>query len=236
MPTPASLQRALRRSLRAAGDPERAKQQQAYMKSSMPFAGVPVPETTRLARALFRAQPLASRDAWVAAILKLWREAKVREERFATLSLVGLPIYEDWRDPTLLPVYEELIVTGAWWDFVDQIASNLVGELLAKHPRKVTPELRRWSKGEDIWKRRTAILAQLKFRTGTNFALLEAFMAPSLRSREFFLRKAIGWALREYSKTNPQAVIDYVTQHEDSLSSLSRREALKVINKTRQQP
>jgi 3-methyladenine DNA glycosylase AlkD len=231
MATPTSIQRKLRRLLSEAGDPQRAKQQQAYMKSTMPFAGVPVPETTRMARTLFKAETLASKEVWIETIEKLWREAKVREERYATLSLIGLRNYQGWRDTALLPVYEELIITGAWWDFVDEIAAKLVGELLAKHPRKVTPVLRRWSKGEDIWKRRTAILAQLKFGTGTNFALLEAFMAPSIESREFFLRKAIGWALREYSKTNPHAVIDYVARHEDTLSGLSKREALKVLNR-----
>jgi len=232
MTTPTSLQRALRRSLKAAGDPARAEQQQAYMKSAMPFAGVSVPETTRMARSLFQANPLASRDVWVETILKLWREARVREERYATLSLIGLRSCRHWRDPALLDVYEELIVTGAWWDFVDEIAAKLVGELLANHPRQIKPVLRRWSRDDDMWKRRTAILAQLKFGTDTNFALLESFIAPSIDSREFFLRKAIGWALREYSKTNPQAVIDFVSVNEDRLSGLSRREALKVVSRS----
>lgn len=145
MTTPASLQHALRTALKEHGDPARAKQQQAYMKSAMPYAGVPVPETTRMARQLVRDSPFPDRTTWLAAILKLWREARVREERYAALTLIGMTQYRHWRNVEMLEVYEELIVTGAWWDFVDEISTKLVGELLDRDPKSVAAELKRWA-------------------------------------------------------------------------------------------
>jgi 3-methyladenine DNA glycosylase AlkD len=122
-----------------------------------------------------------------------------------------------------------MIVTGAWWDFVDEIAANLVGELLRNHAKPMRATLRRWSKDADLWRRRSAILAQLKFRQATDAKLLFELIAPSLKSDEFFLRKAIGWALREYAKSAPKVVRYYVAENEEHLSALSRREALRRI-------
>ncbi len=124
-----------------------------------------------------------------------------------------------------------MVVTGAWWDFVDTLATNHFGLLLANHPKTLKPRLERWATDEDLWKRRTAVIAQLKFKTATDAALLFYAIDASTSSREFFLRKAIGWALREYSKTEPQVVIDYVTANADTLSGLSKREGLKVLLK-----
>ena len=103
-----------------------------------------------------------------------------------------------------------MIVTGAWWDYVDQLAGKHMGHLLATHPEDIRPVLLRWAGDDDIWRRRTAILAQLRFKDRTDPGLLFAVIEPSIARKEFFLRKAIGWALREYSKTRPDAVTRYV--------------------------
>ena len=127
-------------------------------------------------------------------------------------------------------MYEEMIVTGAWWDYVDVIAIHRIGEyLLRDYPSRMKKTMRRWSAGEDLWKRRTSILCQITFKSDTDLDLLYDCIRPSLASREFFLRKAIGWALRQYAWTNPKEVKRYVREHEDELSGLSKREALKNV-------
>ena len=125
---------------------------------------------------------------------------------------------------------EEMVVTGAWWDYVDAIAGRGMGAMLAAHPRPVKAALREWAKDDDIWKRRTAILAQLKAKGETDTALLADAIRPSIGDPEFFLRKGIGWALREYSKTDPAWVLTFVEAH-PGLSALSRREALKHLER-----
>jgi 3-methyladenine DNA glycosylase AlkD len=127
-----------------------------------------------------------------------------------------------------MPVLEELIVTGAWWDYVDSVA-QVVGELLRSHPKEIRPLMRAWSKDPDLWKRRVSIICQNSFKGDTDLTLLYANIQPNLADRDFFIRKAIGWALRAYAWTDPQEVARYVRAHEAELSGLSRREALKNI-------
>ena len=116
-----------------------------------------------------------------------------------------------------------MIVTGAWWDVVDPIASHCVGKLLRKYPSHVGRTMRAWSGSRDIWKRRTSIICQLGFKQDTDLELLYACIEPSLDSKEFFLRKAIGWALRQYAWTDPREIQRYVRAHDSRLSPLSKR-------------
>jgi 3-methyladenine DNA glycosylase AlkD len=226
-----AITRALRNRLKAAGDPKRAKAQQAYMKSAMPYAGVPMSDVRSIARDVLGELEFDNAAHWMETIRALWRAAQVREERYAAIALARSPRHRALRTPAALPLYEELIVTGAWWDFVDEIASHLVGELLTRYPKPLRKTLTAWSRDDDLWKRRTAIIAQLGFKGATDAALLFRWIEPSLSSNEFFLRKAIGWALREYSKSAPDVVRRYVAERVDMLSPLSRREALKVIER-----
>jgi 3-methyladenine DNA glycosylase AlkD len=124
---------------------------------------------------------------------------------------------------------EELIVTGAWWDYVDDIAAHRVGPILAREPTLMKRKMLSWSRSDNLWKRRTAILCQLGLKAQTDRGLLYACIEPSLPSPEFFLQKAIGWALRQYARTDPAAVRIYVRSRGERLSSLSRREALKHL-------
>jgi len=215
----------------AAADPLRAAKQQAYMKSAMPYYGIIAPEIRKLCRAAFKDHPLDAASAWEATALELWRNAAHREDRYAALELIGFKPYRRYFTPSLVTTLEELIVSGPWWDYVDPIAINYVGHLLAHHGEQITPVLRTWSTHGDIWLRRSAILAQLKFKDRTDFTLLLELIEPSVEAREFFLRKAIGWALREYSKSNAEPVIDYVAANQDRLSGLTRREALRILIK-----
>jgi 3-methyladenine DNA glycosylase AlkD len=194
---------------------------QAYMKSSMPFYGVQKPARVKLARAVF--VDLDTFEAWRSTVLELWHGATFREERYMALAVLRDRRYRHFRTLDALGLYEELIVTGAWWDFVDEVATGPLGELLPG----VAPALREWSVDDDLWKRRAAIIAQVRRKRETDFALLTACIEPNRADREFFIRKAIGWALRAYAWVEPEAVIAYCDTHE--LSSLSRREALKNV-------
>ena len=219
-------------ALRDVADPERARGQQAYMKSDMPFHGVTVPVVRKIVAERVRARPLLDADVWEQAVLALWRSAERREERYAAVELLNHARHRQWLEPARMAMIEEMVVTGAWWDYVDAIASIAVGQLLSRHPVEVSALLRQWAKGEDIWKRRTAILSQLKRGKATNEALLFEFIEPSMDEAEFFLRKAIGWALRQHSRVNPAGVVAYVQAHADRLSPLSKREALKALLKS----
>ena len=201
------------------------------MKSEMPFAGVATPALRKIAREAFSAYPQPSEERWQQAILALWRNAKYREERYAAIGLARAKPYQAFRTPAACPMFEEMIVSGAWWDYVDEIAINLIGELLRDHAGFMRGVLLDWTRDADLWLRRSAIIAQLKFKAGTDLELLLAAIEPAMESKEFFLRKAIGWALREHSKTNPAFVIDFVGRNAANLSGLSKREAFKVMLK-----
>ncbi len=215
-------------ALRKVADPVRAPKQQAYMKSDMPYFGVGVPQCRRIASDVYKTHLLPDACAWEAAILDLWRKAAYREERYAAVELLLFKRYSSWLEPDRIPMIEELIVTGAWWDYVDAIAARGMGAMLAAHPHPIKALLREWAKDDNIWKRRTAILAQLRAKRATDTKLLADVIRPAIGETEFFLRKGIGWALREYSKTDPDWVVEFVETHSD-LSDLSRREALKHV-------
>jgi len=126
-------------------------------------------------------------------------------------------------------MFEEMIVTGAWWDYVDVIASHQLGDIVRAEPRRMKPLMRRWANDRDMWKRRAAILCQLGRKRETDLDLLYACIEPSIDRKEFFLRKAIGWALRQYAWTDPREVRRYVKTNRARLSPLSVREATKNI-------
>ena len=212
----------------AAADPGRAPGMQAYMKSAMPYYGIRSNDMRTISKQVFSEHPLATCEEWQAAVLELWREAGFREERYAAFELAALKQYREWRTNEVLPMYEEMIVTGAWWDHVDSVA-DLVGDLLRSYPQKIRPVMRAWSKDQDLWKRRVSIICQISFKKETDLELLYANIEPNLADRNFFIRKAIGWALRAYAWTDPKEVARYVREHEAELSGLRRREALKNI-------
>ncbi|TAK77535.1 MAG: DNA alkylation repair protein [Dehalococcoidia bacterium] len=215
---------AVRAALAASADPVRAPAMQAYMKSAMPFLGVPSPALKRAMSALAKQHPPANAEAWHDTVLALFREATYREERYAALNLAARTPYR--YDPATLPLFEELVVAGAWWDIVDECAHR-IGDVLDRHRVEVTPTLRAWARDPVLWKRRVAIICQLGHRKRTDLDLLREAIQANLEDRDFFIRKAIGWALREYAKHDMPWVVAYVEGLGARLSPLSRREALK---------
>lgn len=217
----------VRLALHKVADPGKAAAMQGYMKSAMPFLGVQAGPRRAALKQVLTDHPLETAAEWRQAVLRLWREAEYREERNAAIDLTGLPRYRRFQTLDTVPMYEEMIVTGAWWDLVDELAVHRIGGLLAAYPETMRPLMLEWAHSDDLWKRRTAILSQNRFKSRTDTALLYACIEPSLSDTGFFARKAIGWALREYAKVNPQEVVRYVER--TGLSGLSRREALKNL-------
>jgi 3-methyladenine DNA glycosylase AlkD len=219
----------LRKALRRVCDPEKAPAMQAYMKSTMAYHGVPTPLLRKVCKELFTDVQFKSAADWQAQVLDLWKNARFREERYAALHLAGHKKARPFQTPAALKMYEEIIVTGAWWDYVDDVAAHRIGPILQSHPTPMRRKMLSWSKSNDLWKRRSSIICQLGFKQATDLELLYACIEPSLGSREFFLQKAIGWALRQYAWTDGAEVKRYVRLNSDRLSALSRREALKNV-------
>ncbi len=218
----------IRGELAAAANPLKAPDMQAYMKSAMPYRGVQMPQLRVITKQAFAEHPLETREAWRSAVLELWRVAKFREERYAAVELIGDKRYAEFRTPEVMPMLEEMVVTGAWWDHVDGLA-HLIGDLLRAYPKQIRPLMRAWSTDQNLWKRRVSIICQVGLKRDTDLKLLYANIEPNLADRDFFIRKAIGWSLRQYAWTDPAEIARYVRAHEDRLSALSRREALKNI-------
>jgi 3-methyladenine DNA glycosylase AlkD len=223
-----ALLTAVRAGLADIADSRKAPEMQRYMKSEMPYRGVASPERRTLGRRLFAEYPLSTVEEWRGTVLSLWRDAEYREERYLAIDLTGHQRYAAWQTPDLLPMYEELIVTGAWWDYVDEVANRRVGPVLLAHRDVVDPVMRRWATDPDLWHRRTSIICQLGAKEDTDTDLLTYTIEANLDDRDFFIRKAIGWALRQFARAEPGWVRAFVEAH-PTLSPLSRKEAMKHL-------
>ena len=222
----------LRKALKQAADPAKAPAMQAYMKSAMPYHGVPTAARVAICNAVFANVQFTTAADWQAQVLEIWRDARFREERYAAIAPGRRQARsQSFQTPAAVKMYEEMIVTGAWWDYVDGIAAHRIGQILRDYPAPMRRKMLSWSKSADMWKRRTSILCQLGFKADTDLDLLYACIEPSLASKEFFLQKAIGWALRQHAWTDAAEIRKYVQRNRERLSALSIREALKNIGK-----
>ncbi len=230
-----ALIKALRGSFAANADRHRAVPMQAYMKSTLPFFGIEAPLRRRLTAAAVGAHPLPDQRTLADTMRRLWRTASHREERYAAMELGRVGANARLFGLDLLPVYEEMIRDGRWWDYCDDISGTAIARLLQMHPRQMKPRLRRWATGNDLWLRRAAILCQRRLKSGIDAKLLYDCILPSIGSNwfadEFFLRKGIGWALREHSYAAPDEVAAFCNEYADQLSPLTLREALKAIER-----
>lgn len=211
-------------------DAERAAGQQRYMKSAMPFLGLTSPQLKALLGPLLRDPGLAmeSRAQWEATIRALWDGATHREHWYAAIALARHRPYRRWVDSDAMPLWESLIRAGAWWDVVDDIATHLVRDTVLTHPTVEGLRLRDWAGSDSLWVRRAAIICQVGARDRLDQSLLTDVIEPNIDDPDFFSRKAIGWALRDHARTDPDWVRAFVNGH-PALSGLSRREALKHL-------
>ena len=228
------LVRDIRQALADNANPSKAEGMRAYMKSEMPYRGVQTPVRRRLVNGVLRSNPLGAKAPWRESVLELWRNAKFREERYAALDVAGARQYRVLRTPDTLPMFEEMVVTGAWWDYVDEIATHRLRELLERYPPAMARTMRSWSRDANMWKRRSAIICQINRKEQTDLGLLFDCIDSNLSHPDFFIRRGIGWALRSLAWTDLETVEDYVAGNRARISPLSSREALKNAAKIRQ--
>jgi 3-methyladenine DNA glycosylase AlkD len=214
--------------LRAEATPERAAKEKAYLKSQLTFLGASVPSIRRAAVALHRAESGLAHDGVVALVDTLWRRG-IHELRMAAVELLDL--YDDRLSPRDAPLLERLIRESRTWALVDGLAATVTGGLRERFTAGLDPVLARWAVDDDFWLRRASLLAYLPgLRRGEgDFDRFAALADPMLEDREFFIRKAIGWVLRETAKKRPALVVDWLAPRLDRASGLTVREAIKHV-------
>lgn len=226
---------AVRAALAPHADLGQAPSMQAYMKSTMPYLGIATPLRRRLVAGVVAGRPQRDAAGLAHTMRALWRSATHREERYVAMELARVGPHRRLIDLRLLPVYEEMIASGAWWDYCDDISGQGLGALLQRHGAELKPTLRAWSSGDDLWLRRAAMLAQRGLKQGFDAELLYDTILPSLDDPrfkgEFFIRKGMGWALRERSYAAPDEVRAFCREYAGQLSPLTVREALKALRR-----
>jgi 3-methyladenine DNA glycosylase AlkD len=195
-----------------------------YMKGHFPFLGIKSPLRKELEKQFFKETEILKSPFDQDFVRALW-EKDEREYQYTAITYMGKFIKKLPKE--VIHFLEGLITTKSWWDSVDSIAP-LVGELAWKYPEIIEESIDTWSVNEDFWLRRSAILFQLKYKQQTNEALLYEYIVKNADSKEFFIQKAIGWALREYSKTNHDSVKAFIGGNQ--LAPLSVREGSKYLS------
>ncbi|MDA5282604.1 DNA alkylation repair protein [Streptomyces sp. Isolate_45] len=209
----------------AAADPAQAGPMTAYMKDVAPFLGIRTPRRRALSRTVTKDTPRPSEADCAALALRCWSLA---EREYHYFAVDYLRRYVPRCTSGFLPVVRHLIVTTSWWDTVDLLAAHTVGPLVAADPR-LGAVMDEWVEGDDLWLARAGLLHQLTYKSATDAGRLFAHCRRLAGHPDFFIRKAVGWALREYAKTDPAAVRAFVTAERDRLAPLSVREALKSL-------
>jgi 3-methyladenine DNA glycosylase AlkD len=209
-------------------DAEKAVEMAAYMKTEMPFYGVQKPLRATVYKTVFKRFAPVSRSEYEANVAALWGLPK-REDKYTALAYAAK--FSKFMTFESIPLYERLIREGAWWDFVDDIAVHMVGRVLLQERELLKPVMEQWIVDPDFWIRRSAILAHNRHKKSTDEERLYNHVLLCAHEKEFFIRKAIGWALREYSYANPESVRLFIESNKNVLSSLSVREGLKQLNR-----
>lgn len=195
-----------------------------YMKNKFDFYGIKSPLRKELCKPFLKKEIIPDITQIERIIKELWNEPE-RELQYFAMELLSK--YSKDTDTHAIELFEYMIINKSWWDTVDYIAANLVGKHFQKYPELILPITNNWATSNNIWLQRTSILFQLKYKSKTDLPLLFKYILIHSKSKDFFIRKAIGWALREYSRTDPNAVVNFVNSNK--LSGLSTREALKRI-------
>ncbi|WP_030189312.1 DNA alkylation repair protein [Streptomyces violaceorubidus] len=209
----------------AAADPERAAGLRAYMKDVAPFLGLTSPVRRSLSRTVLAGAPPPDEADRTAVALRCWR---LPEREYHYFAVDYLRRYVTHCSSGFLPVVRHLLTTVSWWDTVDLLAAHVVGGLVTAD-RGLTADMDAWIEDEDRWLVRAALLHQLRYRKHTDTDRLFGYCVRQSAHGDFFVRKAVGWCLREYAKTDPDAVRAFVAEHRGRLSPLSVRQALRTI-------
>ncbi len=205
-------------------DSKRVDGMKAYMRDQFDFYGIAMTERRKICKTFIKENPLSS----IAEVEKLVRyawEKPQREWQYFAIELLA-HYKKQWKESTI-KIIEYCITNKSWWDTVDAMADEWAGVYFKIFPEQIPVIAGRWNRGENIWLQRTSLLFQKKYKSETDTKLLSGYIKHLATSEEFFIRKAIGWILREYAKTNPAWVKDFVDKYK--LSPLSKREAIKNI-------
>lgn len=208
---------------------QNALQMTAYLRNQYDFFGIKAPAQVLIRQEFLKAEGLPDISHLPQLIRELWEQP---EREFQHFAIALTEKYSKKTDAGFIEILEWTIVTKSWWDTVDFIAANLVGAHFKRFPELIPVYTEKWMNSGNFWLHRSALLFQLKYKKQTDLRLLFGLIERLSDSREFFIRKAIGWTLREYSKTDPDIVIQFVNSHQ--LQPLSQKEALKVINRKNQ--
>ena len=215
----------LRDALVEVADAEKAEGMAAYTKEQFPYLGVQAGDRRLASKSLLKAGKSMDPEELLSLAEALWSQPE-REFHYVGMDLLRAGA-KNLR-ATDLPRVRARIVATPWWDTVDSLAIHTTGTMITTHPQLVE-EMDLWVESDDIWIARTAILHQLMFKDRTDTNRLFTYCEMRMADTEFFIRKAIGWALRHYARTDPNAVRSFVAENEESLSGLSKREALKNL-------
>jgi 3-methyladenine DNA glycosylase AlkD len=210
-------------------DPAAAAPMKAYMRNQFDYLGIKTPEQRQLLKGFIAEYGLPDMGDLAPILLDLWGLPE-REFQYAALGLLGR--FEDKLPAEFIDTIEILLTTKSWWDTVDSLAGNTVGLHFKRFPAVRDATLERWRTSDDFWLRRTCILFQLGYKSETDFDLLKDIIRENLGSKEFFINKAIGWALRQHTRIDPEGVRAFVA--EIPLAPLSARESLKWLNRQAQ--
>jgi len=219
---------AVRSSLAQNSDPKKAEGMEGYMRDQFPFYGLQAAERRKTLRKYMRQDERPKFRQLKTAVKKLWQLPE-REFQYFAQELVLK--YEQQYTEEIIDLFEYMLTNKSWWDTVDHIAKKLVGKYFQLFPEERDPKIREWLESGNIWLQRTALLFQLGYKEETDAQLLFDLIEKLRDIDEFFIQKAIGWALREYSKLEPLAVVKFANTHQ--LSSLAEREALKVVKRNK---
>ena len=204
-----------------------AVQMQKYLKTSMPFYGVKSPILNEIVLEIKKTFLISNQEEYNVIITHIWEQSH-REEKYISIKLARK--WKKYITLDALHVYEKMIREGEWWDFIDPISVGLIGILLMKNRSKMSLILDKWIEDENLWIRRSAILAHLKHKENMDQDKLFNYCLQCAHEKEFFIQKAIGWVLREYSKTEPEIVRSFIEDNASVLSNLSKREGMKWLN------
>ncbi|HEV2916704.1 MAG TPA: DNA alkylation repair protein [Candidatus Babeliales bacterium] len=204
---------------------EQAIQKSMYMKNKVSFFGIKQPLRVALQKPLFNSYPINTLDQLTDIIMQCWQQEK-REYHYTATDLVLH--YKNLWQPHIIDLIEFCIITHSWWDTVDDLAASGAGIVCKKFPELICV-MDKWIESPNMWLRRSALLFQLKYKKDTDKEKLFIYCKKVMHEKEFFIRKAIGWVLREYSKTNPSAVYQFLMEHDNALAGLSKREASKYL-------
>jgi 3-methyladenine DNA glycosylase AlkD len=214
----------LHKELVAVANKERAISAKAYLKNQFEFFGIQMPERRRICK--FHTKQFAIAD--ISALEEIIKELfSMKEREFQYYAIELLAAYKKLWQQDVIALMEHCIIRKSWWDTVDFLASDCIGPYFKEFPEKIEKVTGKWNLSDNIWLQRSSLLYQKNYRNNTDLKLFSKYILHLATSKEFVIRKAIGWALREYAKTDPQWVLEFVNQHK--LSTLSEREAIKNI-------